>query len=80
MKKIINFNITNLKQLNSSSKKPPTLLIHDKKAMKKIVAKHEDVMGFFEKIKVTTKVVNKKTNAKNNVTPTKNQQEDCGEI
>ena len=34
--------------------------------MKKIVAKHEDVMGFFERIKLTAKVVNKKTNEKAN--------------
>ena len=53
---------------NPQPKKPTTTkksqkpLIQDKKAMKKIVAKHEDVMGFFEKIKV--KMQNKPLKAK----------------
>jgi len=38
----------------TTTKKPQKPLIQDKKAMKKIVAKHEDVMGFFEKIKIKT--------------------------
>jgi hypothetical protein len=43
------------KQPNSQPKKPP--LLKDKEAMKKIVAKHEDIMKFFEKIKMKNKIV-----------------------
>ena len=66
--------------MKNQTTNPPTPLIHNKKEMKKIVAKHEDVMDFFERIKVGVKVKNKKTNEKNNVKSTKNQQEDYVEI
>jgi hypothetical protein len=39
-------------QPTKPKQKPPKPLIKNKKAMKKIVAKHEDVMSFFEKIKI----------------------------
>ena len=39
-------------KLSKSPQTPLKPLIKNKKAMKKIVAKHEDVMSFFEKIKI----------------------------